>query len=1108
MVNTYRISISIYHVMRISFVLISIQLFLLGMIHAHDTRAQLINLKVDQASVKEVFKQIEKQANVSFSYNSSLVASVPLLTLEIKGKSLEDALAILSEKANLTFKKENKIIAVSSAKPTKPVKSIRPTTTDAERLPVDTLLNVSGIVNDSTGRPLPSVTVRIKGTNRQTATDQNGAYRLAGVKRGSTVIFSLVGHQPFETIVQSNSIQATLFPSISTLDETIVIGYGTTNRRLATGSVAKVTAKEIENQPVSNPLQALQGRAAGVLITNTNGVPGSNVTVQIRGRGSLTAGTEPLYIIDGVPFSNAPLNDRLNLGAAGQISPFNSIVPADIESIEILKDADATAIYGSRGANGVVLVTTKKGKAGKTSFDVNVNTGAGKATRIPQMLNTTEYLQFRKEAFANDGITPTIQNAYDLLLWDTTENRNWLREYTGGAAQTWDANASISGGNAQNQYLLRGNYRKDGTVYPGNWAYQRTGAFLSTQHQSTNGRFIANTSVNFTSDKNDQPWTDYSQTYILPPHFPLYNEDGSLHWYNGVDINNPESFALASADNRTRNLIANGSIQYFPIENLQLKVNGGYHDMRLDRHYTNPSQAQMPHRNQGSYAYFGNNGQRTYIIEPQANYNKSIKQHEIQALVGGTWQYTLREGLLVTGYDYATDALLGSLAAAGRTADYRNDFTENKFASLFARVNYRFRNTYILNASFRTDGSSRFAPDRRWGSFFAIGAAWLFSNEKLLQENFPLLSYGKLRGSYGSTGNDQIGDYEYLATYSSAGNYQSVSRLTPSRIANPLYSWEVTKKLEAALEIGFLKDRILLTAQWYRNRSDNQLINYTLPYYIGFTSYQANLPALIQNTGVEMEVQATLIQNNAFRWQIGSNFTHPRNKLLNFPGLENTTYRNSFVIGEPLDLIWGYKYLGVDSETGRGLFEDVNSDNTINTTGDRQVIIRSMTRNFGGFNTNFSYRNIELDIHIQYVNQPGRGINNAELGFGHQAWNISQSSFDERWQQSGDNAIHPRPAQNWASGTWAQAYTQQYRSSSALYQNATYVRLKNVNLSYKLPNSVNSSLRIQQCRLYFSGQNLLTFSQMKDVDPETQASSLSIPLSPLRMLNVGLQVTL
>lgn len=1059
-------------------------------------KAQKVNLDVKNESLRSVVKAIQKQTGYSFIIHERFLRIAQPVTVQVAQTEVLDVLPLIFESQPFTYEVNEETVTAIMQK----------TNNKTESSPKQT--TVRGRVTDSVGNPIEGVIVQLEGTSLQTATDKNGYYVLDEVLVGAILVFRHIAYQSVEVLANRPEINVVLRPSVSILDETIVIGYGTTSRRLATGSVAKVTAKEIGSQPISNPLQALQGRAAGVLITNTNGIPGSNVSVQIRGRGSLTAGTEPLYIVDGVPFNNTPLNDYSNPpGAAGQISPFNSIVPSDIESIEILKDADATAIYGSRGANGVVLVTTKKGKAGKTTFDVNINTGIGKVTRLPKMLNTQEYLQFRREAYTNDDVTPTEADAFDILLWDTDVSTDWMKKYTGGTAHIWEATASVSGGNNQNQYLLRGNYRKDGSVYPGDWIYDRTGVLLNTQHSTADGRFSASTSVNFTSDKNNQPWVDFTQVYLLPPNYPLYNEDGSLYWLPGIDARNPESFYLATADHRHRNLIANTSLLYTPVNGIQLKLNGGYHDMRQDRVYTMPSAAQMPHQDQGSYAIFGDNNQRTYLVEPQMTYQIGWESHNLNALLGSTWQYTLRENTEIWGNDYTTDVLLGSLGAAGRTSRYSNSFTENKFASVFGRINYSYRETYLLNASFRTDGSSRFAPDRRWGTFYAIGAAWIFSNEKLFRQSLPFFSYGKLRGSFGSTGNDQITDYQYLATYGSGGNFQGMNTLNPTRVANSLYSWEVTQKIETAIEIGLFKDRFLISMNWYRNRSDNQLINYTLPFYTGFSGYQSNWPALVQNTGLEAEVQLSIIKSTGFRWEIGGNITLPRNKLLDFPDIDKSSYNRQFVIGEPLDLVWGYNFVGVDSETGNGILEDVNGDNSITNAGDWQIIAQNMTRNFGGVTSAMTFKGLELNLHIQYINQLGRGIGGAEQSFGRLPFNVSQASFNSRWQFPGDKANVPRTAYRLATGTWAQQYTQLYRSSNAVIQDASYIRLKNVNLSYRLPDAVTQAVKVRQCRLYFSGQNLLTYSALKDIDPETQAGTSSIPLAPLRMLTFGLQTT-
>ncbi len=837
--------------------------------------------------------------------------------------------------------------------------------------------------------------------------------------------------------------------------------------------------------------------------------------IQIRGQSSITGGNDPLYVIDGVPFISQSLNDDAKLRTAtGNLSPFNTLNPASIASIEVLKDADATSIYGSRGSNGVILITTKKGIAGKIKADVNVYHGVGKVARYREMMNTQQYLAMRREAFRLDNVTPTIGNAPDLLLWDTTQNINWDKYLANEPAKVTDAQAAISGGNSFVNFRIGGFYRKEGTPYIGNFENNKAGFNLSMQFSSSNKRFSGNIVVNYSSDHNNAPsYSNPAGNYFkLPPNYPLYNPDGSLYWFSAA-IDNPLAFLIQKGKNNTLNFIANSSFKYLILPQLSIKGSVGINTVNLEQTLTYPKNSVNPFVSSGlnnppypNSSRFAENGSKTYIAETQVEYLKTFGGSKIQFLAGTTLQHSLRESFYILATGYTNASLLENLSSAGSILAFSNTFSEYKYASLFGRVSYQYLNKYVFNVNFRRDASSRFGPNNQTGNFGAAGAGWIFTNENWLKKLYPVLSYGKFRISYGLTGNDQIGDYQYLQTYttSSTVTYGGQSVLVPARIANPEFSWETNKKFETGIELGFFNDKLLFYTSWYLNRSSNQLTQYPLPIQTGFTGYQINLPALVENKGLEFELTYNKIASKKLGWTSSINLSLPKNKLVEFPGLVSSSYATTYVIGYPLNVSRGYNFLGVNPLTGAADYEDVNQDNVINSTGD-QIILGDPNPIFtGGFSNSFTYKGLELNILFIFEKRNGyTGFANTTVP-GSDLGNVRVNLL-QRWHQPGDITIIPGPAVSSSSVRYS-SYISKYALSSVNFGDMSFARLKNINLSYSLPDNIIKRLGLGMLKFYVQGVNILTFTKYKGLDIESQTTTSGIP--SLRTVITGVQLTL
>jgi len=1036
------------------------------------------------ASLQASFSRIEQQTDFRFAYRKEMIAGITHQAINASGLSMEEVLKKLLEGTSLEYRQVNNSIIIRKKSNVLHM--------------ADKADGISGTVKDENGLPMPGVSVRVKGTDVVAVTDASGAFTINAVPK-DILVFTYIGYAVSErSVEEGKSLAIRLSPDVSTLDAVVVVGYGTTTKRTNTGSVTTVSSKDISMQPVTDPLAALQGRVAGLEISAINGYPGSGYNVRLRGDNSIGAGTEPLYIVDGVPFISESLSQIS--GANGNQSPLSSINPADIEQIDILKDADATAIYGSRGANGVILITTKKGRPGAPEVSIRAYTGFSKVNNPVKMLATQDYLALRREAFQNDGVTPTLTNAADLLEWDQNLDQNWQKKLTGSSAPLKEIYASIRGGSEQTNFLLSGTFRDEQVTLPGDLNYLRGSMNMSINHNSLDRKFRISGSIKYSADENNTIPTDLSSFFNLAPNMPVYDATGAYYWYSNEQ--NPIAYLERKSSSKTQNLIGDANISYQVANGLDLRVTGGFNRMTMDQVQTLPKASFNPLTYTGSMGIYGDSYLNSFIVEPQAEYNLKLGRGKLIALAGTSFQHSLREGRSTEGTGYSSDEQLENIRAATTFRARSYNYVKYRYTSVFGRLTYNLDEKYIINGTFRRDGSSRFGPDKQFGNFGAIGAAWVFSNEDFIKDKLSFLSFGKLRGSFGSVGNDQIGNYNYLDTWSSTSYpYGGISGLAPTRFANRSYSWEVTRKLEAALELGFLDDRFLLTTNVYRNRSDNQLIDYALSPQSGFDGYTANLPALVQNTGLEFELFMNNVNSGNLKWSTSMNMTFSRNKLLKYPGLENSSYASTYVIGQPLSIVRGFGFTGIDSNTGVPLFQDLNGDNAVSDPADLVTLGHTMPTFFAGMKNSLSYKKLSLDFFIQFVKQEGQGLNYGYLSYSNGILKNKDVSALDRWRSPGDPANIPGASTTSGKPIY-NAYQNQYRLSSANWVDASFIRLKNISLRYDFGNALEQ-IKLKNLSVYLQGQNLFTISNYDGFDPETRAYSLP----PLAVYTVGLQVS-
>jgi len=1063
--------------------------------------AQKISLSKQNASLKAVLKEIRQQSGYNFIYTDLLLKKAKPVSIEVKNEDISKVLDEIFDHQTLTYSIDSKTVVL----------------TEKEVSFIDRIvarfqaIDVRGRVVDDKGQGIPGATVKVKNGKQGTITDSKGNFQLNGIDEGATLVISFLGYQNKEVTANKELGEIALELSTSKLDEVQVIAYGKTTKRYDVGNVASVTAKDIEHSPVTNVLQAIQGRVAGINITSSSGYAGTSMNAQIQGLNSIDNGNSPFIVVDDIPYPTQALPS--NIRAFTLSSPNNASVntlgfinPADIESISILKDADATAIYGSRAANGAIVITTKKGAKGAMKSEFRFDQGWQNVSRYVQLLNTAQYLEMRQEGIRNGGGTVGDYD-YDLNgTWDTTRYTDWQKKILGTAKYT-NINGSVSGGSDNVTYLAGITYHRETGLMTLPMPNQIFGFHSSLGATSANKKFKANLNTTYQFNNNRLPGSEaYYNAFYLPPDAPaLYNSDGTINWEPSGNspstFNNPVATTLLTFTSvKVNNLSTSANLSYDILPGLQAKLSAGYNLMTSNGHYEKPLSAVFPSDRiyNNNTASFSNGNQTYWSVDPQLTFQKAFGNSYVDALLGTTLQRQNSQSQNLTGNDYSSELLLGSPAAAGRISRVTSNSAEYRYNAVFARLNYRFKDRYLLNANFRRDGSSRFGTSNRFHDFYSAGGGWIFTEEGFTGFLKPLLSFGKLRANYGTSGNDQVGDYSYINNYGTFRvdvPYNGVVALKPQQLFNPYLQWEQTNKLSMGTNLGFFRDRVLFDLTWYRNRSSNQLLSLSLPGTTGFGGIQTNLAALVENRGLEINLTTVNVKTNDFQWNSSFNFTRNRNKLVRFNDLDQSIYNGSIFVGYPLGTQRTYHYLGVNPTTGNYQFNDANGKPTENPdyNTDRTGYLSLQPDFYGGFNNTLHWKNLILDFLFQFDKRKGRDYSyglNGGPGLGASNQPVSVLS---RWQKPGDQADVQRYDASFSNyGQYAAR-----GDSDGGYMDIRYVRLKNVSLLWDVPQGwLKGSTSVQ---VFLQGQNVLTFSN-SIFDPET-----GVALPVLRTITAGVK---
>jgi len=980
---------------------------------------------------------------------------------------------------------------------------------------------ISGKVTDENGDPIPGVNIFVKNTSTGTISEFDGAFQLAIPSEAQIIVFSYIGYLTVEEPINNRSIiNVTLTEDTQQLEEIIVTGYSSQKKADVIGSISSLNPEIVKDMPITGLDQALQGQVPGVSVTQSSGTPGGGIMVRVRGNSSISSSNRPLYIVDGIPVRDGGLSTR-SFGGQND-NALATLNPNDIESIEVLKDASAKAIYGSRAANGVVIITTKRGKAGTaTTFELDVQRGIIDPTNTIEVLNATELLQLQREALANAG-----ENPDDAGLPGITDgiDTDWQREVMRQAI-VQQYQLSTKGGSEKTQFYISAAYRDEEGVILNN-DFKRGTLTANIDHQA-NSRLKFGLNMNLARTKNNRVKGDnfldgvYNAALTSLPYYQPYDEEGRLYapgnaGYAGFPNFNPVGQATEPRfDTYASKLLGGLSMRYQILPNL-------YFSTKFSVDYVTTAEDQFEPTTSAIGGFLESVGQQGYGIYSTTEastilnnnvftYNTSIgDQHDIGALFGAEFiSRTSRSGSTV-GILFPSDDFT-YLTSSGLILDGSSFLVNSGLISFFGEVNYKLKSKYLAKASLRYDGSSRFGEDRKFGLFPAFSAGWRVSEEQFLQ-SYSWLDDFKIRASYGLTGNERIGNFQFLGTWGATTAYNGIPAVGPTNLGNPNLGWEQTAEFNLGTDIAFFAGRIQLVFDYYYNVTTDLLLNEALPFTTGFGSILGNLGE-VTNEGAELMISTVNIDKEV-RWTSQFNISTNRNivqKLATdepqFSGYQTFTNNTHIVApGKPLGTFWGLEYLGVDPGTGNAIYHDKNNDGRL-TADDGTFIGDAQPDFFGGFTNTVSWKGIDLTVFLQYSygNEMINFGNTTLLNSGEDINNNQSRAALERWQNEGDIASIPK---------YEFGNTFNNRFSSRFVEDASYLRIKNATIGYAFNEQILSKLRLNRLRIYASGTNIWTLTNYTGADPEvnsidgsTTAQGLDLYTFPqVRTILVGLNI--
>ncbi len=971
---------------------------------------------------------------------------------------------------------------------------------------------------------MPGVTVQLKGSTTASPTDVNGSYTIGVPNAGGTLVFSFIGYQNQEVAIGNQStVNVRLVSDSRQISEIVVTGYGVQEKREVTGAIAQVSGASIQNQPIPSLDKALQGRAAGVIVQANNGLPGGAINVQIRGIGSVNASTQPLYIVDGVQISTG--GGRVSYTES---NPLASINTNDIESIEVIKDAATAAVYGSQAANGVVIITTKRGKAGRTRFTANYYTGFSEALRKYDVLNTQDYYQMRYEARVNSGSSaasartntltevglPSTATDAQLAALPTYDWQNEL--FQRGKVNNYEVSAS--GGNEKTSFFISGGYNQVEAIVTAA-DFRRGTLRLNLDHSATD-KLSFETRLNLSSFHQTAPYVTSGSTIGSPtfagslilPSNPFRNENGTYYGLTGsgqvfAGILNQNVLAVnewSGGTQRTNSVIGSIAAVYKIVPGLSFRSSYSldYSNIQSDFYYDPRTADGFNVRGYGFAAADWNTNFQTVQL---LNFTKTFNEiHKVDAQAGFEWRTEQRRNMSSSGTGFPSPEFR-LLSAAANPVSLSSGYTGYKRNAVFGSINYLFNGKYSLRGVVSYNGSSRFGINNRWGVFPGVAAAWNISEENFLKD-IEWINSLKLRASWGKNGRDGIDNFLARPLYGTAGIYRSAPGIAPTGLANEDLKWEVRTMLDMGIDFAFLKNRVTGTLGAFIEENDDLLFEQPLQSTTGFTSVWTNVGAMEQR-GLEVELNTVNLDLGGFQWRTNFNYTYIHNEVTRlYGGNEVLPGRPGIRVGEDIGTIWSYEYAGVNPATGRPMWYDGNGNitYTLNASTDRRNIGTTRPKHTGGVENTFSYKGFDFTFLFQY--QYGRKELDQQYAFlmenGNRSFNGLQELYDRRWTTPGQITDVPRPYVNGAEAQGNNHVT----ASSRNYLKTDYIRLKNVQIGYNLSESLISRVRfLTSGRVYVQGTNLYTYTDFPGYDPEFYSTALGI-IPNGKNVTVGVQL--
>ncbi len=992
---------------------------------------------------------------------------------------------------------------------------------------------VTGKVTDEKGVPVPNASVIVKGTETGTATSTNGTFSLSVPPRAILVISSIEMGSQEVTVGNNTTLVVTMNASQKFMQEVVVTGYGTTRKkRDEAGAISSVMGSQIENKPTVSVDKALQGKAAGVFVQSNNGIPGGAINVRIRGAGSINAGNDPLYIVDGIQ-----LNTRNDAGFT-QSNPLAFLNNDDIQSIDIMKDAATAAIYGSNAANGVVLITTKKGRSGKTKFTFNTYYGTNQPLKKFDVTNAQEYFRLRSEAYGNANNLPfdnlAIKQAVlgELRVVGGSTFTNSQADSAIASLQTYDwqdvafrngtiknYELSASGGNDKTTFRISTNLMNQSTIVT-KADFKRYGLKFDLTNKATD-RLTVNSSVNLSSFVQNLPFSisgstlgnpAFSAAGIIPTN-PIFNPDGTFYGIPGgtpanlqgtLNQNIAATNAFNSGFQRTNQLIASLNPRYKITDWLSANLFAGI-DYRIVQ----------GKRVTDSRTADGFN--RKGLVQVQSNWNTNINtygtlnflktfgaKNTVDALVGYEYRQEGNSSITASGDGFPTFQFT-SLQNAANPVAIGEFFTGFKRNAVFGNLNYNYDSRYIIGGVIRYDGSSRFGKGNRYGTFAGVKGAWNIDGEKFMSKMSNAISTLRLRASYGTLGNDQIGNFDGLGLYGGAGVYNGGSGIAYSQLENPQLKWESTAISNLGLDFGFLNNRINGSVEVYKKLTSDVLLNLPLQSTTGFQSIASNI-GKTQNKGVELTLNVMPVKakkTGDFEWNVNFVFAYNKQEVKELFGGNKILPGNvGFQVGQPLNVLFTTKYAGVNPATGRAMFYDSLGNYTYLTQNRDRVIIgpTGLAPYNGGLTNTFSFKGFSLDASFNY--EYGRYGQDGQVNFLREATgriNFLQQIYDDRWTTPGQLTETPRMNLNAEAKAGASA------GGNRTWFKADYIRLRNVTLAYDFNAETIKKLKLNSARFYVQGTNLFTYADWYSYDVEFVGDATGI-IPQSKNITVGLQV--